>query len=324
LNKLKKVAVMKLKSFLKLVEIKTKVASITPFMLGTVFALYRYQTFNCRNFLLMLVSLLCFDMVTTAINNYLDYKKAKKTEGFGYEQHNAIVRDNLSEFSVRMVIIILLTLAIGFGIILFLNTSPVVLILGVISFSVGILYTFGPVPISRMPLGEIFSGFFMGFVILFLSIYIHITDSNLVKLAFDNGMVNLSLNIVEALILFLVSVPGVMGISNIMLANNICDMEDDLENHRYTLPLYIGREKALALFKMLYYTSYADILLLLILNILPLTTIPVLFTVFPVRNNISKFMKIQSKRDTFPVAIQNFLVINVSLILFLIPALFLR
>jgi len=115
-----------------------------------------------------------------------------------------------------------------------------------------------------------------------------------------------------------------MGISNIMLANNICDMEDDLENHRYTLPLYIGREKALALFKMLYYTSYADILLLLILNILPLTTIPVLFTVFPVRNNISKFMKIQSKRDTFPVAIQNFLVINVSLILFLIPALFLR
>ena len=153
---------MGLKSFLKLVEIKTKAASMTPFLLGTVFVLYRYQKFNWVNFLLMLVSLLCFDMATTAINNYLDYKKARKTEGFGYEEHNAIVRDNLSEFSVLTVIVILLILAVGFGILLFLNTSPVVLILGIISFSVGILYTFGPVPISRMPLGGGFLRLFHG------------------------------------------------------------------------------------------------------------------------------------------------------------------
>ncbi|NLU36636.1 MAG: 1,4-dihydroxy-2-naphthoate polyprenyltransferase [Clostridiales bacterium] len=315
---------MGLKSFLKLVEIKTKAASMTPFLLGTVFVLYRYQKFNWVNFLLMLVSLLCFDMATTAINNYLDYKKARKTEGFGYEEHNAIVRDNLSEFSVLTVIVILLILAVGFGILLFLNTSPVVLILGIISFSVGILYTFGPVPISRMPLGEVFSGFFMGFVILFLSVYIHLNEGALVELIFRNWMLNLNFNVKEILVLFLVSFPAFMGISNIMLANNICDMEDDWENRRYTLPLYIGREKALALFQVIYYASYLDILLLLVLNILPVTTIPALFTIFPVRNNISRFLKLQNKRDTFPVAIQNFLLINVSLILFLLPALFLR
>ena len=315
---------MGLKSFLKLVEIKTKAASMTPFLLGTVFVLYRYQKFNWVNFLLMLVSLLCFDMATTAINNYLDYKKARKTEGFGYEEHNAIVRDNLSEFSVLTVIVILLILAVGFGILLFLNTSPVVLILGIISFSVGILYTFGPVPISRMPLGEVFSGFFMGFVILFLSVYIHLNEGALVELIFRNWMLNLNFNVKEILVLFLVSFPAFMGISNIMLANNICDMEDDWENRRYTLPLYVGREKALALFQVIYYASYLDILLLLVLNILPVTTIPALFTIFPVRNNVSRFLKLQSKRDTFPVAIQNFLLINVSLILFLLPALFLR
>lgn len=315
---------MGLKSFLKLVEIKTKAASMTPFLLGTVFVLYRYQKFNWVNFLLMLVSLLCFDMATTAINNYLDYKKARKTEGFGYEEHNAIVRDNLSEFSVLTVIVILLILAVGFGILLFLNTSPVVLILGIISFSVGILYTFGPVPISRMPLGEVFSGLFMGFVILFLSVYIHLNEGALVELIFRNWMLNLNFNVKEILVLFLVSFPAFMGISNIMLANNICDMEDDWENRRYTLPLYIGREKALALFQVIYYASYLDILLLLVLNILPVTTIPALFTIFPVRNNVSRFLKLQSKRDTFPVAIQNFLLINVSLILFLLPALFLR
>ena len=250
--------------------------------------------------------------------------KRRKTEGFGYEEHNAIVRDNLSEFSVLMVIIILLILAVGFGILLYLNTSPVVLIIGIISFSVGILYTFGPIPISRMPLGEIFSGFFMGFVILLLSVYIHIIDLSLIKLTIENGLLNFTLNIVEILVLFFVSLPAFLGISNIMLANNICDMQDDLENRRYTLPLYIGRKKSLILFQALYILAFVDILVLLILGILPLTTIPALLTIIPVRNNVSKFLKLQSKRDTFPVAIQNFLIINASMIIFLIPALLLR
>jgi len=315
---------MGIKSFLKLVEIQTKVASMTPFLLGTVFAFYRYKTFNWNNFLFMLLSLLCFDMATTAINNYLDYKKARKTEGFGYEEHNAIVRDGLTEFSVLLVIIILLILAAGFGILLYLNTSPVVLIIGIISFSVGILYTFGPIPISRMPLGEIFSGLFMGFVILLLSVYIHIAGGNVIHMSFDSGMMHLSLNMIELLVLFFISLPAFFGISNIMLANNICDMEDDLENRRYTLPLYIGKEKSLILLQILYYLAYIDILLLLILGILPVTAIPVLFTIIPVRKNISKFLERQSKRDTFPIAIQNFLMINASLILFLIPALLLK
>ena len=315
---------MGIKSFLKLVEIQTKVASMTPFLLGTVFAFYRYKTFNWNNFLFMLLSLLCFDMATTAINNYLDYKKARKIEGFGYEEHNAIVRDGLTEFSVLLVIIILLILAAGFGILLYLNTSPVVLIIGIISFSVGILYTFGPIPISRMPLGEIFSGLFMGFVILLLSVYIHIAGGNVIHMSFDSGMMHLSLNMIELLVLFFISLPAFFGISNIMLANNICDMEDDLENRRYTLPLYIGKEKSLILLQILYYLAYIDILLLLILGILPVTAIPVLFTIIPVRKNISKFLERQSKRDTFPIAIQNFLMINASLILFLIPALLLK
>ena len=76
---------MKLKSFLKLVEIQTKAASMVPFALGTFWALYRYDEFNLTNFLLMFVSLLCFDMATTAVNNYMDYKKARKVYGYNYE-----------------------------------------------------------------------------------------------------------------------------------------------------------------------------------------------------------------------------------------------
>lgn len=150
---------MRVSSFLKLVEIQTKVASVIPFALGTAYAVYRFNQFNVKNFFLMFISLISFDMVTTAINNYLDYKKANKTYGYGYESHNAIVRDKLKESDVVMTIFALLLTATAAGFMLYLNTNIVVLLLGMVSFLVGILYTFGPVPISRMPLGEIFSGF---------------------------------------------------------------------------------------------------------------------------------------------------------------------
>jgi len=262
----------------------------------------------------MFISLLAFDMVTTAINNYIDYKKAQKRHGYGYERHNAIVKYNLKETTVVFVIIILLTIAILFGILLFLNTNFVILILGAMSFAVGILYSFGPIPISRMPLGEIFSGLFMGFVIPFIAIYVHVYDNNIVFLTYANGMLGININIMDVLIIFLVSVPAVSGIANIMLANNICDIEDDIENRRYTLPVYIGREKSLKVFKALYYVAFAGIILLVILRGAPLLCLLVLLTFIPVNKNIKTFYEKQTKKDTFVLAVKNFVITNVSLL----------
>ena len=49
---------MWLSSFLKLVEIQTKVASVIPFFLGTVYTLYRFGEFRFTNFIIMFVSLM--------------------------------------------------------------------------------------------------------------------------------------------------------------------------------------------------------------------------------------------------------------------------
>ncbi|MGI6189696.1 MAG: 1,4-dihydroxy-2-naphthoate polyprenyltransferase [Clostridiales bacterium] len=304
---------MKLKSFLKLVEIQTKAASMVPFALGTFWALYRYDEFNLTNFLLMFVSLLCFDMATTAVNNYMDYKKARKVYGYNYEKHNAIVRYKLKESTVTAVILILLITASVSGFTLFLHTSPVVLAIGVLSFMVGIFYSFGPVPISRIPLGEVFSGFFMGFVIMFLSVFIHIHHkTGIILLSYRDNMLNIVLNPAEILEIFFVSLPAVLGIANIMLANNICDIEDDIENKRYTLPIYIGKETSLKLFKVLYYIAYADILILVLAGVLPLTSALVVLT-FPIVNkNIGIFFKEQSKRNTFVLSVKNFLILNAA------------
>lgn len=305
---------MSLSSFLKLVEIQTKVASIIPFSLGALYALYHFHRFNFKNFIFMLISLLAFDMATTAINNFMDYKKANKTEGYGYEKHNAIVRDNLKESAVLCTIFMLLIIATIFGFMLFLNTNIVILIIGALAFLVGILYSFGPLPISRMPLGEIFSGLCMGFVIVFISTYIHVDDENIVSFMYEEGILSMKINVLQLLYIFLISLPAVSGISNIMLANNTCDIEEDIENKRYTLPVYIGKKNALKLFKALYYISYVDIIILLILKIEPILGFITILTIIPVRKNIMLFYKNQTKKDTFVLAVKNFVLINLTYI----------
>lgn len=301
---------MSLVSFLKLVEIQTKVASVIPLALGTLYSIYRFERFNPKNFLIMFISLISVDMATTAINNYYDYKKANKTHGYNYESHNAIVSYNLKESTVILTIFILLATASVFGFILFLNTAPLILLLGGVSFVIGILYSFGPVPISRTPLGEMLSGLFMGFIIVFISIYVHTYDLGIIGLSYSGSILSISFNPIEVLYIFLLSIPTINGIANIMLANNICDIEDDIEDRRYTLPIYIGRERALAVFKALYYICYADLLLLLLLGVTPAATAVTLFTFIPVSRNIRSFYEKQTKKDTFALAVKSFLMIN--------------
>ncbi|AZK45780.1 1,4-dihydroxy-2-naphthoate polyprenyltransferase [Paenibacillus lentus] len=305
---------MAIKKFLKLVEIQTKVASMIPFIFGTVYALFRFEQFNAYHFMLMLISLLSFDMATTAINNYYDYRKAVKKHGYGYEIHNAIVQYNIRPAVVVAIIAILLTLAIGAGIVLFLEVGLLLLLLGGLSFAVGILYSFGPIPISRMPLGEIFSGLFMGFVIIFISAYIHVGD-RFASLTLAGGVVTLQIQLVEVILVFLISIPAILGIANIMLANNICDMEDDIENRRYTLPVYIGRSKAIVLFKILYYAAYLDLIVLYALRVHPIIVALVLLTLLPVRKNVKRFADQPTKQFTFGLAVQNFIMTNAARII---------
>lgn len=307
---------MNIKSFLKFVELPTKVASMIPFLMGTLYALYRFEDFYVLRFGLMFVSLLSFDMATTAINNYYDFKKASKTDGYGYEIHNPIVHFKLKKSSVVATIVILLALAAGGGIALVAQTGLLVFLLGGLSFLIGILYSFGPIPISRMPLGELFSGLFMGFVIIFISAYIH-TDEHVVSLLFQEGWVSLNINIVEVLYLFWFSVPAILGIAGIMLANNICDIDEDMENRRYTLPVYIGRRNALVLFKYLYYVSYLDLVVLLILGINPILVLLILLTWIPLRRNIARFAQTQEKASTFILAVKNFVVMSLARIVVL-------
>ncbi|MFA5529022.1 MAG: UbiA family prenyltransferase, partial [Peptostreptococcales bacterium] len=226
--------------------------------------------------------------------------------------HNAIVAYDLTIKQVRLVITFLIILATIIGIILALRTDIVVLLLGILSFGAGILYSFGPVPISRTPLGEAFSGLFMGGLIFFITVYIQAYHLDIVVFSYIEGNLILNFSIKELIPIMIASFPMIAGIANIMLANNLCDLPEDIENKRYTLPYYIGEERGIKLFALLYYLSYVAIIIGVILKALPLICLLVLLTFPFLYKGIKRFKEVQKKESTFVIAVQNFTLFSIS------------
>ncbi|GEN89067.1 1,4-dihydroxy-2-naphthoate polyprenyltransferase [Oceanobacillus sojae] len=299
---------MTLPTFLKLVEIRTKLASLFPFLIGILFVIYRYDEFDPLNTAIFFSAMLLFDLTTTAINNYMDYKKALSDDY--RRKSNIIGQKNIPEKVVVTTIITMLTIASLLGIWLVFRTDLFVLIIGMLCFAVGIFYTFGPIPLSRMPLGEVFSGVTMGLGITFLAIYVNAADQGIAHFGFSGYTLTFEMNVLLLLEILLVSLPCMLTIANIMLANNICDLEEDIANQRFTLPYYIGRKNALMLFHLLYLLSFAAIVSAVLLQVLPVYVLLVCLVLIPITKSIRQFRQKQSKLETFPLSLKNMMLVN--------------
>ncbi|MDZ7543551.1 1,4-dihydroxy-2-naphthoate polyprenyltransferase, partial [Clostridium perfringens] len=142
-----------------------------------------------------------------------------------------------------------------------------------------------------------FSGLFMGFGIIFIAAFIHLKPEHMMVLIYQYGFVDIFINLKEILLIFLISIPAGIGIGNIMRANNICDMDEDIMNKRYTLPIYIGKANALRLFRLSYIVAYLDLAVYLYLQVYPLLLVLPLLTVVPVWKNVKQFMEKQTKAE---------------------------
>jgi 1,4-dihydroxy-2-naphthoate octaprenyltransferase len=288
--------------FLQYVEIRTKLASVLPFLLGLAYAWLAFAKINWLNTGLFFLSMICFDMATTALNNYTD----SRTNGVPLQ---------FPRRKALGILLVLLALAVLFGLLLAWQAGWVLLAAGALCFLIGILYTFGPAPISRMPLGELFSGVFMGFFIPFLTILANASRAALITFTLVNWQLQLTFDLVDLAKIVLLTVAPICGIANIMLANNICDVEHDRQVDRFTLPYYIGLAWALRLFAGLYYLGFLAIAALVILQILPIYGLVPLLTLPLVQRNLRQFHAVQSKPATFPLSVQNFVIMMIPLII---------
>lgn len=313
---------MSVNVFFKLVEIQTKLASLFPFIIGVLFSMYYFEEVKWSNTLIFFIGMITFDMMTTAINNFMDYKKAENST-YKYET-NVVGKEKLEEKTVVRLIFSMLLIACIVGIFLAVQTGWLLLVMGGLCCFIGIFYTFGPVPLSRMPLGEIFSGVTMGLGIFMITIYINTYDQGFFFLSLKEWEFNLTGDLRKLIPVVWASLPMIFTIANIMLANNLCDLDEDITNHRYTLPFYIGRKKGILLFNLLMYASYVTILIGVIVKMYHPIMLVVGLTLPLVVKNMKLFNQKQVKRETFVISIKNLVLFNTAQIIGLVLSLFFK
>jgi len=290
--------------FLELVEAKTKLASVLPFFIGTLFAATYFEAFAWGNTLIFFVAMLIFDMTTTAINNLMDYQKAR--DDAYRRQVNIIGTAQLNPWLVVALILGMLAVSGLLGLWLVVRTGWPLLIMGVICFFIGIFYTFGPLPLSRLPLGELFSGVTMGLGIPLIAVFVNTGGQLFIE---QRGAFWL---------LVLICVMPMATIANVMLANNLSDYEQDIKNQRRTLPIVIGQRASLWLYAGLAYIGYASLAGAVWLGYLGWPILLSWLTLPLVIKNTRIFMAKQDKRLTFNTALKNLVLENASFIIGLV------
>ncbi|MDF2486893.1 MAG: UbiA prenyltransferase, partial [Herbinix sp.] len=280
-----------IKRFLNYVEIMTKITSIFAFLITIALLVYQGQPIRWDLTLLFFAAMFLFDLTTTAINNFIDSRNNHQTLQF--KRRTAFI-----------IICVLFTVSAALGLYLAVLTDIVIFLIGGLCFLCGVFYTYGPVPISRQPLGEALSGIFYGLLIPFIILYINLPAGTFLSLNVNLKTISLDLQVLPLFSLILFSIAPFATTANIMLANNICDLEKDIAVKRHTLPYYIGK-KALYLFAGLYYLTYFATIAMVIFRILSPICLLSLVTIIPVQKNINIFLKKQEKASTFLMSIKN-------------------
>lgn len=290
-----------MKKFFEYTELRTKITSVFTFFMALGLLLFQGVSLRVLPTAVFFVSMLTFDLATTAINNYIDTKT--NGESLPYPRDLA-----------KKIIFILLGLATALGLVLVAMTDLIVLLVGALCFACGVIYTYGPVAISRIPLGEFLSGVFYGVFIPFLMFYINYPKGTIIAYQPGGGRLSLDISLWMMLTIAIVAITPTATTANIMLANNTSDLKKDVENSRFTLPHYIGVKSAISLYRGLYLLAYGGIVLMAVFRVAPWTALLALLTLPLAMSNVKVFAQEQVKSKTFVTAIKNFVLINGSLV----------
>lgn len=292
---------MTLKQYLLLAQMESTTTSFFPAFIGILYAWYNYDTFRLGFSLLGLLTAVLFHLAVNIRDNYLDYYIADNKNA-DYTQEMVVGKENIPLKNVRLAYLISGAVALVIALFLVLQTSLILFYIGFGGMLIGALYTMGPVPISRTPFGEFFVGLAMGFGIFTAMVYVNAFD----VIQFDWVTIGQ---------LLVASIPTSITVMSISLANNICDLNEDIEDGRFTLPYHIGIDKALVVFKYFYYAAYIAIILSVVFGTFPRLVALSLLTFPYVLKNIRIFMNKQDKKTTFMTTIINSAVIPVPIII---------
>lgn len=211
---------MSLRQLAAIVELRTKVVSISTFVLGLLYALWRGARPSLPIILLGFAATLLVDMGTTAFNSFFDWWRGTDRAETNREADKVIIHEGAPAYIALLLGLGLYAGAAVLGLILAFISGPWVVLAGGLSLLAGFLYSGGPWPLSHSPLGELVAGGFLG-SLLFLIV------ARLCGLSWGGET-------------FLASLPLACPIAAILGVNNACDRDQDRQAGRKTLAVLAG------------------------------------------------------------------------------------
>lgn len=238
---------------LRIVQIRTKIVSVSSVMIGTVYAVYTTRQLSVQLFILLLLAAVFVDFGTAGFNSYFDFIRGVDSVDSDIEHDKVLVHKRIEPRAAFIISCAAFGLAALFGLALGASVGWEVIAVGVLGMTVAYFYSGGPRPLAATPFGELFAGGLLGMVLLVLSAYVQtrsITASEL-----------------------LLGLPTTTLIADILTVNNTCDIRGDSAAGRRTLSIVLGLPRSEMVIYGLGALSFALAYLLIARRVLPLVTV---------------------------------------------------
>ena len=252
---------------------RTLAAALGPTILGAAFSYYAFGALHGTGLAIFHTILIFLAVVSAQIiaNLWNELKDFKSGLDAGQKIGNAgsLTRGAVTPKLISTMIKVLMIVPIIIGLYLSATITWWYIPAGIICILISFLYSGGPKPISRTPFGEISSGIAMGFAIVLITGYAWTRE---LSLAF----------LIPAL-------PATLLVGSIMLTNNIRDIRNDENHGRRTLPILLGRDRAISLMSITYIFNFIWIGAWIYLKVLPIPALLALIAIIPAFKTIKIF-----------------------------------
>jgi 1,4-dihydroxy-2-naphthoate polyprenyltransferase len=235
---------------------RTLTATYVPLGLAAVIALQQ-GVFDLIPFVLSLIGALFLQIAANFINEYFDFKRGAdefKQAGQGMTIKNQILTSN----DVLIGAIASVVAGSLIGMLLLIHSGPLLLWIGLGGVLVVITYTAGPFPLAYNGLGEVAVGIFMGPLMVLGAYYVMARQFDITPV--------------------IAAIPSSFMVAAILHANNIRDIDADRAVNKRTLAVLFGIRVARAEYLFLVGGAYVALVVLILFNVIPWTTLLALIT----------------------------------------------
>lgn len=262
---------MLISEIIPLMRPRTLAAAFSPVFIGATFSYYAFGAAHGTGLalfhsLLIFLAVVCAQIVANMWNEYCDFKSGldhgQKIGNAGSVTRGAISMSLLLNLIKGFTVIPLLI-----GIYLSATITWWYIPAGLLCILISFLYSGGPKPISRTPFGEIASGLAMGLAIVLITSYAWTRELSWA--------------------LWIPAIPSIYLVGAIMLTNNIRDYENDKSHGRRTLPIVLGRDRALNVMSTGYFFIYMWLFAWIYQGNIPVTSLLALLSAIPAAKAVS-------------------------------------